>query len=198
MPEVAALLSRGGTTFHRRALGQAWHVIADAYRADGEADRAEAAYHRSLAFDGRRRRVHVDLAWLVKKQGRPAEALAHLRAAVDLDPVDLNTRKWLVLAYADLGRHAETLDDLRVLVEAQPDDPVARLFLAKALRTTGRSSEAVGQYRAALRLAPGWLLAANDLAWLLATCGDDDVRDGAESVALAEAASAAGDRRQGA
>jgi Flp pilus assembly protein TadD len=46
----------------------------------------------------------------------------------------------------------------------------------------------VGALRDAVRLAPDWPLAAEALAWLLATGGDGRPDDGAEAVRLAEAA----------
>ena len=48
-----------------------------------------------------------------------------------------------------------------------------------------RYPEAMSHYEAAVRLRPGDLQAVNDLAWLLATCSLDEVRDGRRALQLA-------------
>ncbi len=52
----------------------------------------------------------------------------------------------------------------------------------------GRTREAVVQYREALRLNPDLAGALNNLAWVLAASPDDELRNGAEAVRLAERA----------
>ena len=54
------------------------------------------------------------------------------------------------------------------------------------LAQLGHTGEAATQYREALRLNPDLLLALNNLAWELATSPDDQLRNGAEAVRLAE------------
>ena len=63
---------------------------------------------------------------------------------------------------------------------------MARLWLANALQDQGQFSEAVKQNRRAMRIRPNSFLAANQLAWLLATCRDDQIRDAEEALRLAE------------
>ena len=57
-----------------------------------------------------------------------------------------------------------------------------------ALGQLGRTREAVAQYREALRLNPNLAGALNNLAWALAASPDDELRNGAEAVRLAERA----------
>jgi Flp pilus assembly protein TadD len=61
--------------------------------------------------------------------------------------------------------------------------------LASALVQSGRPAAAATEYSKALQLRPGLDEAANDLAWLLATCPDHSLRDGAKAVTLARQAS---------
>jgi Flp pilus assembly protein TadD len=60
--------------------------------------------------------------------------------------------------------------------------------LGMALGQSGRPREAVAQYREALRLNPNLTGALNNLAWALAASPDDELRNGAEAVRLAERA----------
>src|SRR6185369_516907 len=60
--------------------------------------------------------------------------------------------------------------------------------LGVALTEQGRMSEAVACYRESLRLNPNQIPACNNLAWILATNPNDQLRNGAEAVAWAEQA----------
>ena len=59
------------------------------------------------------------------------------------------------------------------------------------LQATKRSREATAHYRESLRLKPGWPFPANNLAWLLATDPDPEIRNGAESLTLAQSLTSA-------
>lgn len=54
-----------------------------------------------------------------------------------------------------------------------------------ALWELGRYREAIGMYTEALRVAPADSRIAGELAWALATCPDDTVRDGGHALAIA-------------
>jgi hypothetical protein len=74
-------------------------------------------------------------------------------------------------------------------------DPQAYYNLALAYVALGRQAEAIPQYRKALELKPDLLVALNDLAWILATHPQAELRNGAEAVRLAEkACQLAGDK----
>jgi Flp pilus assembly protein TadD len=64
-----------------------------------------------------------------------------------------------------------------------------RLRYASLLHQSGDLSGAISQYRQVLSLQPDSVEALNNLAWILATASDDNVRNGAEAVQLAERAS---------
>jgi len=65
------------------------------------------------------------------------------------------------------------------------------------LDAAGRASEAAAAYREALRVGPRDARLLNNLAWLLATSSDPQLRDPAAAVALAEEAAASGDPEAG-
>jgi Flp pilus assembly protein TadD len=76
---------------------------------------------------------------------------------------------------------------LREAVRLQPEVDSC-LQLASLLHERRDFREAAAQYRQALSLKPDSLEALNNLAWLLATCPDAHIRDGARAVQLAERA----------
>jgi Flp pilus assembly protein TadD len=57
--------------------------------------------------------------------------------------------------------------------------------LANALVQLGKPAQAIAEYSQTLKLNPGLDEAANNLAWLLATCSNRSLRDGARAVTLA-------------
>jgi len=64
----------------------------------------------------------------------------------------------------------------------------AYLVLAKALAAQGEFASAIAQLEKATAVDPNNLRPVNDLAWLLAICPQDDVRNGPRAVQLAERA----------
>jgi tetratricopeptide (TPR) repeat protein len=61
------------------------------------------------------------------------------------------------------------------------------------LRQQGKLDDAVREYESALQYQPGFVLAENNLAWILATAADPNLRNGARAVQLAEQAVVATD-----
>jgi tetratricopeptide (TPR) repeat protein len=60
--------------------------------------------------------------------------------------------------------------------------------LGLVLDRQGQANQAIDHYRQALEIDPDFYGALNNLAWLLATCSQASVRNGAEAVALARRA----------
>jgi Tfp pilus assembly protein PilF len=88
----------------------------------------------------------------------------------------------------EFGASAKAISYLRVALDIQPQNPQAHMQMAVALTGEHEISHAINEYREALRLDPGLVGALNNLAWLLATSVDDQVRDGREAVRLARRA----------
>jgi Zn-dependent protease len=89
------------------------------------------------------------------------------------------------------GRHDEAAATFTKLIDKSNDPAV----LATALNNRGLAEsrrgnwhQAIDDYREALRLQPQQANAHNNLAWILATCPVDELRNGHEAVDLATAA----------
>ena len=116
-------------------------------------------------------------------------AVADFEKAVDLQPIYPE-------AYYNLGCAFQANNQPDVAVEAfqralalDPNVAEIRFKMGNALLQLGKPAEAIAQYSQALQINPGLDDAANNLAWLLATCPDHSLRDGAKAVALARRAS---------
>ena len=83
------------------------------------------------------------------------------------------------------GRLAEAAAELRVAFDGEVKDPEVPNALAFALMQTGRPSEAVAVLKTAAARHPDDLNLAHDLARLLATAPDPQVRDGALALRMA-------------
>jgi len=86
------------------------------------------------------------------------------------------------------GRFDEAIENYRRAIQINSNRPETFSHMGMTLGQLGRKREAIAQYREALRLNPNLAMALNNLEWLLATSPDDEFRNGAEAVRLAERA----------
>jgi tetratricopeptide (TPR) repeat protein len=116
----------------------------------------------------------------------PANVIPHVKlgeALIDKGQIDEGIRQL-----------DEALELDRRVTQATSAPPNNRLLayihwrMADALASRGRIQESIGQYDAALRYQPDLFIALNNLAWILATDQDSNVRNGPKAVQLAERA----------
>ena len=86
------------------------------------------------------------------------------------------------------GRFDEAITHLQHALKIKPYDAEAHYNLGMALNGQGKIAAAVVQWREAVRLQPNQIAFVNHLVWLLATCPEASVRNGAEAVELAHRA----------
>ncbi|MGA3284482.1 MAG: tetratricopeptide repeat protein [Verrucomicrobiota bacterium] len=127
------------------------------------------------------------LGTALEREGRLHEAMLHYLIAMKMNPLDYRIHYCLANCLERAGRWdaAVTEYEAGISLGANPDDYVMHLNFAAALSHLGRAPEAVYQLNEALRVKPDSSEAMNNLAWLLATCPDANVRDGARAVQLA-------------
>src|SRR5262249_45345271 len=70
----------------------------------------------------------------------------------------------------------------------RPTNGFAQLHLAMVLAQKGEFAQATAHYRLAVKAEPELVLALNNLAWLLATHPDTQIRNGSEAVQMGERA----------
>lgn len=120
----------------------------------------------------------AEAGWL----GEASEQYAH---ALALDSKRLHARAARGIILMRGGRLAEAAAELRVAFDADVKDTEVPNALAFALMQTGRSAEAVRVLETAVARHPDDLNLAHNLARLLATAPDPQVRDGALALRLA-------------
>jgi tetratricopeptide (TPR) repeat protein len=138
-----------------RADGRSWKVrLAMAQAADGAGDaaRAEREFHEAVALSrGRDAGPQTAYGLFLVKQGRAAEAIPMLEAAVKLDPRSGDAVTYLGRALLEGGRVEEAVRRLEQAVRTAPESAQAHLLLAKALVRVGRASDAQKHFEAAER-----------------------------------------------
>ena len=118
-------------------------------------------------------------------EGRQNEASELYTRALALDSNRLHARAARGILLVRGGRFAEAAADLRVAFDADVKDAEVPNALAFALMQTGQFREAAAVLKRAVAQHPENINLAHNLARLLATSPDRDVRDGALALRLA-------------
>ena len=130
--------------------------------------------------------IHGKIAQAFLIQGKYAEAKTEYSTALQLNPGDVAIREALVYATQKVEIE-KVLTNLYETLKIQPT-PEAHAQIAIIQTIQGKFQDAVGHYYTALRIKPDFLDVLNNLAWLLATCPEAHIRDGAQAVKFAERA----------
>jgi len=137
--------------------------------------------------------AHLNLGKGYASLGRVQSAMEHYRGAIAAALTDTREQKvataeahaLLASLLLQAGAGQEALEHLRLALALDPGFPEARNSLARMLAGERRFTEAAAVLREGLAHGPDDLGTLNNLAWLLATCPEAGVRDGAEAVRLA-------------
>jgi hypothetical protein len=94
----------------------------------------------------------------------------------------------LAIRLSRAGCTAEAIPYFQKALEIRPADAASQYNLGSGHMVLGQMEEAMLHYQKALEIQPDYLVAQNQLAWLLATCPQASLRNGAKAVKLAERA----------
>jgi tetratricopeptide (TPR) repeat protein len=154
----------------------------------GRTDEAIAQYQQALQNQPDYAGAHYNLGLSFRKQGRLDDAISHYQKALELKPDYAEAWNSLGSVFSLQGRMDEAISQYQRALEIKPDYAEAHCNLGVALGQKGRVDEAITQYQQALQIQPGVAEAQNKLAWLLATCPQASLRNGAKAVELARQA----------
>jgi tetratricopeptide (TPR) repeat protein len=113
-------------------------------------------------------------------------AVKTLQRAVELSPDSIPARVNLAAALTASGEFAAAVPHYEAILSAEPKNASAHSQLARCLVELGRIESAADHLATAVRLNPHDFAATLTLAWLQATSPIDAVRDGGNSVKLAQ------------
>lgn len=150
-------------------------------------DEARLAFEAALAADPESADAHANLGLLMSRTYETAAAREHFEAALLLDPTLTMPQRQLASMDLQAGAITSALARFDASLETRTE-AADRTWFARRLIDAGHIRAARDQFEAALALTNDVANAANDLAWLLATSGDDALRDGPRAVLYAQRA----------
>ena len=120
--------------------------------------------------------ARANLATILYKQNKPAEAIAELEAIEREGATNLGHTSLKAAALGRIGGHDEALGLYRILLEQIPNEPKLWMSFGHILKTVGKQQESVAAYRRAIAIRPS----LGEVWWSLANLktirfGDDDV-----------------------
>ncbi len=84
--------------------------------------------------------------------------------------------------------YSNAIADFNEAIRLEPTAAVCYFRRAEVLERQGKFEQAVADYNEAIRLNPSFLLALKNLASILATCPEENLRDGKRALQFAKAA----------
>ena len=111
---------------------------------------AAHSFERALALNASSAAAHHDYAWALAALGRSDEAVAHITAARDLDPLSVRANNDIGWLYLFLRRPADAARACQHTVAIQPDALEAQACLERAYAQRGLFDAALQAARAGL------------------------------------------------
>ena len=159
-----------------------------ALAAKGRLDEAIENYRKAIQINPNYFEALNNLGIALAAKGRWDEAIENYHQAIQINPNFPEALNNLGNALAAKGRFDEAIENYRKAIQINPNYAEALNNLGNALAAQGRFEEAIENYRKAIQIDPNYAEALNNLAWMLAASPDDELRNGAEAVRLAERA----------
>jgi tetratricopeptide (TPR) repeat protein len=156
--------------------------------AAGDVVGAIAEYRISTELNPKLLAAWHNLGGVLEQQGKVDDALGCYLKAVEIDPGNVAAHEGLGQLLLAQGKNDEAVKEFSAVLREAPEDSQAHYQLAMALTGLGKSREAVEHYRLGLKSFENIPAGLNNLAWILATYPDPQVRNGSEAVTLAEKA----------
>jgi tetratricopeptide (TPR) repeat protein/tRNA A-37 threonylcarbamoyl transferase component Bud32 len=168
-------------------LAEAHFYLGGALAKKGVLEKATVALREAIRLQPDHVGAHSILGSILVDTGRVDEGMVALRKAIRLEPDSAWAHSNLGSALGRLSSLDEAIAEYRKAIRLAPRHAPAHFGLGFALQSTGQFDKAIEALREAARLAPN-VAAQNRLAWLLATCPDETLRNPEQAVALARKA----------
>ena len=149
---------------------------------------AEAAFRSALMLQPTFAEAIYGLAVVRHGQRKLDEAIELYEKALGSDPLNVSGHYNLGRALAERGQIDRAIQSYHRAIDLSPEDADAHQSLARALVMQNQLAEAIYRYRRTLEIEPDRVGALLDLAWIIATAPNVELRVPAEGVRLAERA----------
>ena len=143
-------------------------------------------FQKTLELNPNYIEAHYNLGMVFGVQGRLAEAAEQYRAAIRLNPRQADAHGNLANVLVAQGKPDEAIKEYQRTLNLAPNSDLAHYRYGQALEAQHHYATAKAEYQKALGINPHNTQVSLSLAWLLATCPDDSLRNGEKAVELAE------------
>ncbi len=124
-------------------------------------------------------------ALAIAKCGKTDQTIHELTAAAENNPGDAVVWTQLALLYSTQRRLGKAIEAFTAAIKADNTRPFLYRMRADAYLSVGEQKAALTDYEAAVQLEPDDTSVLNNLAWLLATSPEEELRDGRRAIKLA-------------
>ena len=153
-----------------------------AWQRRGDLQRAIADYTRAIRFDPDDAAAFSNRSAAWMQTGEIERAMEDADSAIRLDPLSASAHNNRGVLWRERGDLQRAVQDYNSAIRLDPQHAAAYGNRAFAQAQRGQYDQANSDYRTALKLEPESPGILCDLAWLLATCPDDQIRDGTSAI----------------
>ena len=129
--------------------------------------------------------AQLRLAKLYIRKRQWKDAASRMETALNYHSISTNDQFLLAKTYLQLGENKKAVNKLSVIHKESPSFTPAIFELAAQYVKGGNTLESVNYYRKGLKIDPNNIKASNNLAWLLATTPNKNIRNADEALAIA-------------
>jgi Flp pilus assembly protein TadD len=152
----------------------------------GSVDSAVICFEEASKVDPRAALPYTAMASIVLAKGQTTKALDLAGKAIALEPFNPLCRFILGAIYLKIGDHPQARASFQSAISLDLNPAKTASNAGWVYHEYNWDKEAIAFLRQSMVLDPGLVESQVRLAWILATCPDDSVRNGAEALAIAE------------
>jgi tetratricopeptide (TPR) repeat protein len=158
---------------------------AQVYSSLKEHDKAKADIEKAMRINPDSQRAILMRSIVAAQQKRFAEAVADIKLLLQIDPQDVNLRLQLASYYAADKRPRKAIEMYDAILADEAKNSDVLKARGDALLSIGKHAEAIADYDKSLEIEADDTHVLNNLAWVLATSPEDNVRNSKRSIELA-------------
>ena len=151
----------------------------------GDPVEAEVHLRQALQLEPNNVKARFNLGVLAHRHGDFAGAVELFEANLRIRADHFDSHYGLGTDLVEIGRPQDAVRHLRRAIALRPDDARTYKKLARVLADDAAFEEAITVLRGAVERLPGDASLADRLAWHLATCPDETIRQADEALAIA-------------
>jgi tetratricopeptide (TPR) repeat protein len=138
-------------------LAEAYTVLGARYLySEWDFPATKHALERSLALNQNISSIHYTYAWFLTLTRNNDEAVAEMKKAVEIDPLNPYCTSYLAWLYLFTGRYEEAIAEARKTLDLDPNYTTAFFVMGSAYSEMGMNYEAIEMHKKGLAISPGF------------------------------------------